>query len=80
MIGFSPTSLALTTAQTDNIQGSLIYAYRVRAYNIHGWGEFSDPFSIKAAQIPDQMVPVVTSIDTATGGVRIGWTMPHDGY
>jgi hypothetical protein len=31
VIGFNPTSLYLTTAQTAEIQGGLTYNYRVRA-------------------------------------------------
>jgi hypothetical protein len=53
---------------------------KVRATNVHGWGDFSDSVSIKAAQIPDKMTVVTTSIDAATGGLRIDLTEPHDGY
>lgn len=56
-----------------------LYAFRVRAANIHGFGQFSDPISIKAAGLPDQVLTVTTSIDAATGGVVIDWLAPHDG-
>lgn len=51
----------------------------MRAANIHGFGDFSDTTKIKAAGIADQIQPVVTSIDAATGGVVIDWVAPHDG-
>lgn len=52
VFGLSPTSLLTGTIQTVDIQGGQTYQYRVRARNIHGWGDFSDPFAIKAAEIP----------------------------
>ena len=55
------------------------YSFRVRAANIHGFGEFSETFSVKAAGIADQVLTVTTSIDVVTGGVTIDWVTPHDG-
>lgn len=80
LIGFSPSSLALTTVLTNGVSGGLTYKFRVRARNVHGWGSFSTETSIKAAQIPNQMSTVLTSIDVPTGAVLITWTKPHDGY
>lgn len=34
--------------------------------------------TVKAATIPSQMTAVVTTIDAATGGVRVAWTAPAD--
>ena len=54
---------------------------RVRAKNIHGWSvDFSEAALIKAAQIPDKMEKVTTSIDVDSGSVRIDWIEPHDGH
>ena len=53
--------------------------FRLRAANIHGFGQFSDTTTIKAAGIADQIQPVVTTINEATGGVKIDWIAPHDG-
>lgn len=80
VIGFSPSSLVLTATLTNGVTGGLTFRFRVRARNVHGWGAFSSVLSIKAAQIPDQMDPVSTSIDGPTGGVSIEWNMPHDGF
>jgi hypothetical protein len=66
---------------STEVQGGLTYQFKVRARNIHGWADLdSDPVSIKAAQVPDQMTSVVTSIDSYTGGVKLEWTEPHDGF
>ena len=55
------------------------YSFKIRAANIHGFGDFSSVVSIKAAGIPSKVETVVTSIDPATGGVKIDWETPHDG-
>ncbi len=41
-----------------------------------GWGDFSPSLSIRAASPPAQMSAAVTSIDAATGGVKITWSIP----
>lgn len=73
VIGYSPSSLALTTTLTNNIIGGLTYQFKVRARNVNGWGSFSSILSVKAAQIPGQMQAVTTSIDAPTGGVLVTW-------
>jgi hypothetical protein len=74
VIGFSPSSLDLRTIITSEIVGGVSYMLQVRAMNVHGWADdFSDSVEIKAAQIPDKMTVVTTSIDAATGGIRIDW-------
>ena len=55
------------------------YKFRIRAANIHGFGEFSGTITIKAAGLADQVQTVVTSINPVTGGVTIAWIAPHDG-
>lgn len=81
VIGFSPSSLVLKTTITSEVVGGVTYKFKVRARNVHGWApEFSESSGIKAAQIPDKMAKLSTSIDAATGGVRIDWVAPHDGY
>jgi hypothetical protein len=80
LLGFSPSSLVLTATLTNGVSGGLTYKFRVRAQNVNGWGAFSTETSIKAAQMPNQMDSVTTSIDVPTGGVLIAWIMPHDGY
>ena len=47
------------------------------AKNVFGWSEFSLESAIKAATLPDQMDPVVTTIVTGSK-VRIAWTAPDD--
>jgi hypothetical protein len=49
----------------------------VRGKNFWGWGEFSDPLTIKSAKYPSQAIAVTTSIDAATGGIRIDWVAPY---
>lgn len=63
---------------TSDIERGRIYEFRLRAFNIHGWGDWSDTTLIKAAGIPFTPAPVTTSFDPITGGVVIKWVAPHD--
>ena len=60
----------------DGITSGQVYQFQVRAANIYGWGSFSTAVSVKAATVPSQMLDVVTSADTSTGGVQISWSAP----
>lgn len=79
IIGLTPDSLALSYRVTTGVVPSRIYRFRVRARNSFGWGDVSTYLEIKSAVKPDQMVPLITSIDEVTGNLRIRWTAPHDG-
>ncbi len=73
LIGFSPYS----TTQTLSITGAQIiagrtYKFKYRAFNIHGWGSYSDPVDILAASSPSQMNAVITSLVGVQ--VKIQWT------
>ena len=79
MIGFSPASLATSSTLTSSIVAGTNYVFRVRAQNIHLWGDWSPSKTIKAAQKPHQMATVTTSVDAATGNLDIVWVAPADG-
>jgi len=66
----------------SDVEPGTFYQFKVRAKNIHGWGEWSEFVSIRAADAPDKPPTVRTTIDEATGGIWITWDkMPelHDG-
>jgi len=50
--GGGPESLTTSETLTSDITAGYTYRFRVRASNLHGWGEYSAIASIKAAQIP----------------------------
>lgn len=52
LLGVSPESTLTEFTLTSDFQRGQTYAFRVRAANIHGWGEWSDSSLIKAAGIP----------------------------
>jgi hypothetical protein len=54
------------------------YRFRVRSKNFWGWSDFSTELIIKSATYPDIMAPVITSVDGATGNVKITWVKPYD--
>jgi hypothetical protein len=79
LVGASPDSTALTYTKSAGVAAATTYQFRVRARNVHGWGAYSDAVSIGATGVPHQMAAVVTSIDAATGGVKIAWTAAGTG-
>ena len=54
------------------------YKVRVRAHNIHGWGEFSDPSIILSTGTPDQPDPPATIINNLN--IKISWQDPAHNY
>lgn len=61
LLGFSPfTTSTVYTITGDVVKGARVYKFKYRAYNIHGWGPYSDALDLLAASIPDTIGPVVT--------------------
>jgi len=50
------------------------YKLKVRAHNIHGWGEWSEVGRVLATGVPDEPDPPITVINNKF--VRITWTDP----
>ena len=50
------------------------YKFRVRDSNIFGWSEFSYEVTIRADEVPAQITPVTTTIETLNA--RIAWSIP----
>ena len=53
VVGESPYSTLLEATLSNEIVPGTLYKFRVRAANIHGFGDFSDTVTIKAAGIAD---------------------------
>ena len=79
LYGVLPSQIDTQFVLTSEVVPGESYSFKIRAANIHGFGDFSSVVSIKAAGIPSKVETVVTSIDPATGGVKIDWETPHDG-
>jgi len=67
--------LSLTYTQTSGIEAGQVYLIRVRALNAMGWGHFSTPLAIVAAEVPAKPDPPLTTIDNVN--VRVSWTKPY---
>jgi hypothetical protein len=52
VIGLSPYSTATTATVSTSLVAGTTYYFRVRAYNVHGWGAYSTTTEVKAAQVP----------------------------
>ncbi len=53
------------------------YQFKVRARNAYGFGDFSDPASIRTSDKPEIMTAVTTSI-VENVNIRIAWSKPYE--
>jgi hypothetical protein len=68
------TPYTLLTHVEANLQTGVEYVFRVRASNLFGWGEFSDSVTIRADEVPAQITPVTTTVESVY--VQIAWSAP----
>ena len=68
------TSYILTT----DVNPGDTYKVRVRANNLHGWGDWSDPSIILSTGTPDQPDPPATAINNLS--IRISWENPDHNF
>lgn len=76
VIGLAPASTASEVIVSSGVIPGTLYAFRVRAMNIFGWGPYSLVTYIQAAHQPAAPLAPTTSIEAATGGVAIAWIAP----
>ena len=77
LIGEVPYSMSLEYLKLG-LQTDIVYAFRYRVKNKHGWGPFSDSVLIRTAVIPDQVeYPLFTIVQQTS--VRMIWKMPYNG-
>lgn len=76
LVGPSPASTAETFTVSTGVVSGTSYMFRVRAANVYGWGDYSSTVLVKAAAKPAQVLSVSTSIDEATGYLKISWLPP----
>jgi hypothetical protein len=78
LVGSTPASTALTFTVSTGVVSGTSYLFRVRAANVYGWGDFSiTPTTVKAAAEPGKVLSVSTTIDEATGYLKISWLPPQ---
>jgi hypothetical protein len=77
----TPTSIEveINVSAEDTTVETRTYDARVRAKNIHGWGEFSEVASLLAAKVPDDISLAATLSYTSSTTVRISWSEPNNG-
>lgn len=71
-------SLSTTHLITSGISAGSPYKFRVRAHNVHGWGDKSSEVIIYATDAPSQPQPVTTT--AASASILIRWTAPNSNY
>lgn len=53
LLGENPMSTTTTYTQTGaSVTSGRTYKFRYRAYNVHGWGPYSDNLDLIAAEVP----------------------------
>ena len=82
LVGYSSDSLLNQFAVEDPGDPTYItsgewYSFRYRAKNRQGWGAYSTAASVIAANVPDQLSPIATSMNGAS--VKIAWTTADQG-
>jgi hypothetical protein len=74
--GFTTYTTSLTFLK-DGLETNKIYQFRYKARTIFGWSDWSPVGLIKTIRIPDQLAPVVTSLQG--DNVLIEWIQPYLG-
>ncbi|MCP3681809.1 MAG: fibronectin type III domain-containing protein, partial [bacterium] len=74
LIGLSTNFTKTSYLITSGISVGVTYAFKYRAKNIHGWGDYSSPGSILAASPPNKMSTITFSI-TGTQ-LTLNWLKP----
>lgn len=63
---------------TEDVDVGVSYLFKVRAYNVWGWGEYSPEATVAAATTPGQVATATTSIEATAGSMVIVWTVPDN--
>lgn len=74
----SPYSTATAYLFSDNVFAGTTYKMRIRAYNIHGWSEWSSILITHSTGIPDKPLPATTSVNNKF--IRVSWVAPNNNY
>lgn len=76
LVGEAEDSLAedLFFEVTTGVNEGLLYSFRLRAKNEHGWGPYSEIVQTTPSNLPSKMDPVTMSIENIY--VKISWLAP----
>lgn len=76
LIGENPDSLSNSFTVSGLVTGRT-YKFKYRAWNAHGFGEFSDEVSIIAAVRPSKPTPIITQNDNQD--LLVWWSESNNG-
>lgn len=81
LIGEIPANnLAVTEVTLAGLNTNMIYSFRYRAANKHGWGGFSPVLGVVTATVPAAVAALSFSVESATPtSVTIQWSAPYNG-
>jgi hypothetical protein len=72
LVGYTSSYPATEYIATTGVVPGAEYAFRVRAYNAHGWGATSTTTTIAASAAPDQMGTPTTTVQDVVN-IRVAW-------
>lgn len=81
LVGEIPANnLAVTEITLTGLNTDMIYSFRYRAANKHGWSEFSDVLGVVTATVPAGVAAPTFSVESTTPtSVTVQWSAPYNG-
>lgn len=70
----NPYTTQLSATIIDGVVPGTYYELRVRAHNAHGWSEWSDNLTLKAAGLPETPITPTTAVNNQN--IRVQWVDP----
>lgn len=77
LVGESSDSLTTSFTVSSGITEGEDYQFKVRAKNVHGWGDFSSVATLVPSSVPDAPSTVTTTYDS-NGDVKVTWIAPDN--
>jgi hypothetical protein len=81
LVGEIPANnLDVTEITLTGLNTNMIYSFRYRAANKHGWSGFSDTLGVVTATVPAGVAALTFTVESATPtSVTIQWSAPYNG-
>lgn len=79
LVGYQAAYLGNTHTELNVVAG-ITYVFRVRAQNVHGWSDWSIPYTeILAASVPAKMAMMtVENGQLSDTAIRVSWSTPNN--
>lgn len=72
----APITTSPAIISNPDVTSGAYLTFRYKAYNVHGWSEYSDSFVIVAATIPDAPTNAATVSTLLDSSMTLRWVAP----